>query len=300
MALGFQRLRSGLETTLKNIEMETVVDGLLFPESPRWHDGELWFSDMYAGSVLRFAPATQVLTTVVAVPGRPSGLGWLPDGRLLVVSMAERQLLRLETNGVLVVHADLGQFVTGDANDMVVDALGHAYVGNFGRGYAEGTEVEAANLVLVCPDGSARVVAGDLLFPNGSVISADGRHLIVAEGFRRALTEFTIEVDGNLVGRREFADLSGDIPDGIALDEEHGVWVAMPLRQEFVRVGRGGEVTDRIPVAPRGAFACALGGHARRTLFMCTALGGPEEIRNRTSKGAILALQVPIPGAGLP
>jgi sugar lactone lactonase YvrE len=160
--------------------------------------------------------------------------------------------------------------------------------------------VEAADLVIVEPDGTARRGAEDLLFPNGAVITPDGEHLIVAEGFRQVLTEFSIDSLGNLTNRRIFADLAGEIPDGIALDVESGVWVAQPLRQEFVRVERGGNVTERISSAPSGAFACALGGENRRTLFMCTALGEQEQIRNGQSKGQILQVEVSIPGAGRP
>ena len=281
------------------LSSDVVVGGLLFPESPRWHAGALWFSDMYAGRVYKLVPGTPAPKLIVELPDRPSGLGWLPDGRLLVVSMGSREILRLDPEG-LAVHADLSDLVTGDPNDMVVDSSGRAYVGNFGKGYAEGDAVEPANLVMVEPDGTSRVVADDLLFPNGCVISPNGARLIVAEGLRHVLTEFTVEPSGELSRRREFADLGGEIPDGIALDEEGAVWVALPLRQQFVRVSRGGGFSDHISVDPLGAFACTLGGKDRRTLFMCTTLGGPEEIRNRASKGAIMAAQVPIAGAGTP
>jgi sugar lactone lactonase YvrE len=278
---------------------ETLLDHLLFPESPRWHEGQLWFSDMYAGRVYRFDPSSGELTLVLELDDRPSGLGWLPDGRLLVVSMESRQLLRLEPGGA-VLHADLAPFVTGHPNDMVVDAAGRAYVGNFGKGYAEGEAIEPTNLVIVEPDGTARRGPGDLLFPNGTVISPDGRNLVVAEGFAQRLTEFDIGRDGGLSRRRVFADLQGQIPDGIALDGDGAIWVALPLGQEFIRVERNGNVTDRISVAPAGAFACALGGENRQTLFMCTAVGTPEQIQHRQSLGGILAAKVSVPGAGLP
>jgi sugar lactone lactonase YvrE len=278
---------------------QVLLSGLLFPESPRWHDEALWFSDMYARRVVRLEGVTGSPQTVVEVLGRPSGLGWLPDGRLLVVSMAERRLLRLEKEG-LVVHAELAGMVTGDANDMVVDGVGRAFVGNFGFGYAEGTAPQPTNLVCVEPDGTVRVVAENLFFPNGSVISPDARRLIVAEGFAQRLTEFAIEPDGRLSSRSVFADLAGEIPDGITLDAEGGVWAALPLRQEFIRVEKGGNVTDRISVSPRGAFACMLGGHDRRTLFLCATYGGEEEIRTGESKGEILTVRVQIPGVGWP
>ncbi len=276
--------------------VELVTEGLRFPESPRWHEGALWFSDMYGGAVYRLDGAE--LTRIAEVPGRPSGIGWLPGGDMLVVSMHDRAVLRFGTEGESV-HADVGEFVTGDPNDMIVDASGRAYLGNFGRGYAEGSEVQAASLVIVEPDGSARVGAEGLLFPNGPALSADGKRLIVAEGFRQVLTEFEVGGDGELGARRTFADLAGELPDGIALDRDDGVWVALPLRQEFVRVERGGNVTARISVAPRGAFACALGGADGRTLFMCTALGTRDQIRDGQSEGAILSCQVALPGAGM-
>ncbi len=279
-------------------ELAVVVDNLMFPESPRWHDGALWFSDMYAGRVCRFDPETNEVETIIELEDRPSGIGWLPDGRMLVVSMAERRILRLDRLG-LTLHADLRPFVSGDANDAVVGPDGRAYVGNFGAGYAEGRDVEPANLVIVEPDGSARPGPGELLFPNGTVITPDRRRLILAEGFRKQLTEFDIDTDGELVNRRVFAELA-DIPDGIALDEAGDIWVALPLAQEFVRVSRGGNVTSRISVAPFGAFACTLGGPDRRTLFMCVAAGTPEEIRNRASRGRIVAVKVDVAGRGWP
>ena len=278
---------------------EVLLDGLLFPESPRWHNGSIWFSDMYAGRVYRFAPESGDLTLIAEVPGRPSGLGWLANEELLIVSMADRRVLRLGPNG-LSVHAELGHLGRGDTNDMVVDRNGRAYVGNFGYGYAEGTDVEPTCIAIVEPSGEARIGAHDLFFPNGSVISSDGRRLIVAEGFSHALTEFTITQTGALSDRRQFADLQGEIPDGIALDADDRVWAALPLRQEFVRVERGGNVVGRISVAPRGAFACALGGPERKTLFMCATIGGPEEIRSGSSQGAILVASVDCPGVGWP
>jgi sugar lactone lactonase YvrE len=285
-----------------NVLPEILIDGLLFPESPRWHGGALWFSDMYAGRVYRFTPVTPEsghLKLVAEVPGRPSGLGWLPNGEMLVVSMADRRILRLGPGG-MGVHAELADLVAGDANDMVVDANGRAYVGNFGYGYAEGVEVEPTGIAIVEPGGQARIGADGFLFPNGSVISADGRRLIVAEGFRQALTEFTVGETGGLSERRQFADLRGEIPDGIALDADDCVWVALPLRQEFIRVERGGNVIGRISVAPRSAFACALGGPERRTLFMCATLGGPEQIRAGRSQGAVMVADVDCPGVGWP
>jgi sugar lactone lactonase YvrE len=276
-----------------------IVDGLLFPESPRWHDGSLWFSDMFRGQVWRLNVTTGARELVLQLDGRTSGLGWLPDGSLLVVSMHDRAVLRVDAAGVSV-YAALAPFVTGDPNDMVVAPSGRAYVGNFGHGYAEGLAPEPANIVCIESDGAVRVVAEDLLFPNGAVITPGGERLIVAEGFGSRLTSFRIDHAGNLTDRTTFASLDGEIPDGIALDSAGGIWVALPLRQEFIRVLEGGVVTERIPVAPRGAFACALGGESRRTLFMMTALGDQATIARGESEGAILALGVAVGGAGTP
>jgi sugar lactone lactonase YvrE len=287
------------ELFMQESPVEVLIEGIRFPESPRWHDGALWFSDMYGGAVYRLEAEERQLTKVLEVPGRPSGIGWLPGGDMLVVSMHDRVVLRAGTGGTTV-HAELGALVTGDPNDMIVDSSGRAYVGNFGKGYAEGGEVEPANLVIIEPDGSARAGAEGLLFPNGPAISFDGKRLIVAEGFRQALTEFRIGDNGDLYDRRLFADLAGEIPDGIALDTEDGVWVAFPLLQEFARVERGGNVTTRISVGPRGAFACALGGVDGRTLFMCTALGTREQIRDGQSEGSILGCRVAVASAARP
>lgn len=276
-----------------------LLDGLCFPEGPRWHDGRLWFSDMHAHRVLALDPASGRVETIVEVPGQPSGLGWLPDGRLLVVSMVDRRLLRLEGDTLTEV-ADLSRFATFHCNDMVVDAYGRAYVGNFGFDlYAPQYEFRHAAIALVTPDGAARVVAAELSFPNGTVITPDGRTLIVGESFAARLTAFDIEPDGALGNRRLWAKLDGATPDGICLDAEGAVWLASPLSSECVRVAEGGRVLDRVPVATQ-AFACMLGGPERRTLYICTANDShPERCRAERS-GRIEAVEVDVPGAGWP
>jgi sugar lactone lactonase YvrE len=253
---------------------------------------------MFSGRVLTFDPVDGSTETVLRIQDRCSGLGWLPSGELLVVSMSRRQVLRF-AGGEPVVHADLTTLVTGDANDMVVDGHGRAYVGNFGYGYSEGLTPQPTNLICVEPDGAVRTVADSLLFPNGAVITPSGQ-LVVAEGFASQLTSFRIERNGDLTDRTVFASLGGEIPDGIALDAEGGIWVALPLRQEFIRVLQGGVITDRISVSPRGAFACALGGEHGRTLFMMATLGDEQAIAAGKSKGEILAAEVAVGAAPRP
>lgn len=278
-------------------ETRVVLDGLAFPEGPRWHEGRLWFSDMHFHRVIALDPQGSS-EIVVEVPNQPSGLGWLPDGRLLIVSMTDRRLLRLE-GGALVEHADLSTLASFHCNDMVVDARGRAYVGNFGFDLIARADPKPAELVLVTPEGEARVVADGLEFPNGTVIAEDGRTLIVGESFGRRLTAFEIAEDGSLSGRREWARLEGAVPDGICLDAEGGIWVASPVSAEVLRVLEGGEVSERIPVATQ-AFACMLGGSDRRSLFICTAeTSEPDESRARAS-GRIEVTRVDAPGAGLP
>ncbi len=275
---------------------ETLIDGLRFPEGPRWRDGRLWFSDMHDQQVL--AADLDGRTEIIAsVAHDPSGLGWLPDGRLLVVSMRDRKLLRLDPEGLVEV-ADLSAVVPFHCNDMVVDARGRAYVGNFGFDLHGSGQPTATNLVLVEPDGRTRVVAEDLRFPNGTVITPDGRTLIIGETFGACLTAFDVADDGSLSGRREWARMEKAVPDGICLDAEGAIWVASPVSGAVLRLREGGEVTQRIEVEHQ-AFACMLGGAERRTLFLCTAANSdPKETGDRT--GRIERVEVEVPGAGLP
>jgi sugar lactone lactonase YvrE len=276
----------------------TLLDGLRFPEGPRWREGRLWFSDMHAGVVLRVGLDGRA-ETVVAVPHEPSGLGWLPDGRLLVVSMQDRRLLRLDPEGLVPV-ADLSPFASFHCNDMVVDGRGRAYVGNFGFDIHEKPRprVRPANLALVHPDGRAELAASDLMFPNGTVITPDGRTLIVGESFGARLTAFDVGPEGRLSNRRIWAQLEKETPDGICLDAEGAVWVASPFSNAVLRVREGGEVAERIAF-DRMAIACMLGGPERRTLFVCTARSvDPAETGAR--EGRIEWIEVDVPGAGWP
>lgn len=274
-----------------------LADGFAFLEGPRWHDGRLYCSDMHGDRVVAVATDGRV-ETVVEVPTQPSGIGWLPDGRLLVVSMTDRKLLRRDGTA-LVEHADLSGIATFWCNDMVVDAAGRAYVGNFGYDYEHGAPPQATALALVHPDGRVERAADELLFPNGVVVSADGRTLVVAETFANRLTAFDVDAAGRLSRRRLFAAVEPIFPDGICLDAEGAVWVASPLTSEFVRVREGGEITDRIPVG-RHAIACVLGGADRRTLFMLTSTAIPREAARDARSARIETAQVSVPGAGRP
>jgi len=280
------------------LRAEVLLDGLAFPEGPRWRDGELWFSDMHHQLVKAVDPQGRC-RDVVRVENDPSGLGWLPDGRLLVVSMRDRRLLRLDAGG-LCEHADLSGIATWHCNDMLTDTQGRSYVGNFGFDYADPSQRRDASLALVMPDGKVRVAATDLAFPNGSVLSPDGRQLVIAESFGARLTAFDVAPDGSLSGRRVFAPLErGETADGICLDAEGAIWVASPASGQVLRLHEGGRVSERVEVSTR-AIACMLGGAQRRTLFVCSAGAlDADECRAR-KQGRIEAVEVEVPGAGLP
>ncbi len=276
----------------------SLVKGFGFVEGPRWRGDRLFFSDMRSRQVLT-VDLDGVVEEVCVVEGRPSGIGWLPDGRMLVVSMNDRSVVRLEGDGTLTTHGDLSALAAAPCNDMVVDGRGNAYVGNPGYDMRHPpSPLPAAELVLVRPDGSAEVVDRSVVFPNGPAVTPDGRTLIVAETMAQRLTAFDIHDDGTLSNRRTFADLPGRAPDGIALDAEGAVWVADADGNACVRVREGGAVTDVVDTG-RGCFACALGGPDRTTLFLLTGEGfTAEAIRQRT--GAIETVEVAVPGAGLP
>jgi sugar lactone lactonase YvrE len=275
-----------------------LLDNLCFGEGPRWHEGRLWFSDMHDHKVLALGLDGRA-EVIVEVPEQPSGLGWTPDGQLLVVSMVDRRLLRLE-NGRLVEVADLSQLATWHCNDMVVDAAGRAYVGNFGFDlHVDNFEYRTAALILVERDGRARVVAEDLAFPNGTVITPDGRTLIVGESFAARFTAFDVQADGSLANRREWAKCESGTPDGCCLDAEGAIWYASPVSDECVRIAEGGRVLDRIALS-KHAYACMLGGPDRRTLFIATSHSDhPVHSRNPRT-GTIEITRVEVPGAGLP
>jgi len=272
--------------------------GIDFGEGPRWHDSKLWFSDFYRNAVFTL-DTDGIEERVVEVDGRPSGLGWMPDGTLLVVSMLDQSVLALSVDGTLETHADLSNIVIGHCNDMVVSATGHAYVGSFGFDLDAGEEFTASGLVMVTPDGDAEVVAADLMFPNGAVITPDGSTLIVGETFGGRYTAFDVGSDGSLSGRRVWAAIEGSTPDGCCLDTEGGIWMADVLNNRFARVLEGGEITDVIHT-DLAAVACALGGADRRTLHMlCSPGTHPDEVAGKGGS-VILSTNVDVPGCGLP
>ncbi len=275
-----------------------LIDGLCFGEGPRWHDGKFYFSDMHANTVYTVDPAGRLETVVKLTDDQPSGLGWLPDGRMLIVSMTKRQLLVFD-GSELKQFADLSSLATCHCNDMVTDAAGRSYVGNFGFDLHADAEFSKAALIMVTPDGQTRIAAEDLSFPNGTVITPDGKTLIVGETFAGRLTAFDIGADGSLSGRREWAQLEGAVPDGICLDEAGGIWVASPGSNEALRVLEGGEVTDRIDVG-RGAYACMLGDEDRKTLYILTSSDSHPDKCKANANAAIETIRVEHAGAGLP
>jgi sugar lactone lactonase YvrE len=283
---------------MRDAKVEVLLDGLTFPEGPRWHGGRLWFSDFYTHRVLAVGRDGRA-QTIADVPKRPSGLGWRPDGTLLIVSMLDRALLEL-TNGTLRVAADLSNLATGPCNDMVVDGAGRAYVGNFGYDRHANEAPRTTSLIRVDPDGRAVAVADELMFPNGMVITPDGQTLIVAETYAHRLTAFIIGADGGLTGRRLMAALDhACFPDGICLDAEGAVWIADARGHDVLRVFDGGRVERRIGVGERSVFACMLGGPDRRTLFLCTSTGSGPAMAHKTD-GRIEFVPVDVPGAGRP
>jgi sugar lactone lactonase YvrE len=291
---------------------KVVLEGFSYLECPRWHDGRLWVSDFYTERVV--ATDGRGGTEVVAeVPGQPSGLGFLPDGRLLVVSMRDHRLLVRDGSGKLEEHADLSGVVSGVLNDMVVDDRGRAWVGNFGFDLMGGAPLRYTTLTRVDPDGTVAVAAEDLGFPNGMVILPGGV-LVVAETFAGRLTAFDIGEDGELSGRRVWAQFgqtpeTDDVgaavgllevaPDGICADAEGAIWVADAVHNRVLRVEEGGRILDEI-AAGTGVFACMLGGDDGRTLFLCAAPSFAEHERRPVREAQLLAVDVEVPHAGLP
>jgi sugar lactone lactonase YvrE len=265
-----------------------LANGFCFGEGPRWFEGLLWFSDML-GEAVHTVDLRGSMTTL-PLPGRaPSGLGFRPDGTLLICSTEDRQVLRYDGDAVELV-ADLGDLVPANLGDMVVDDAGRAFVGSQAR--------TGGVIVRIDVDGTVAAVAGDLDFPNGMVITPDQRTLVVAESTGRRLTAFTIEPDGNLTDRRIFADGLDGPPDGIALDAEGGIWTAMTLEHEFQRIVDGGAITDRVDMAGRTAIACALGGPEYRTLFLLSSTDAYPERLVGTKLSRVDALLVDVPGIG--
>jgi sugar lactone lactonase YvrE len=280
------------------ITTRPVLDGLAFPECPRWHDSALWFSDQHGGSVWRISSDDRAVA-VVSVPGGPSGLGWDSLGSMLVVSMLDKSLYRHHDHTLSHV-TDLSAYCTGPANDMVVTADDYAIVGNIGFDFSGGESPRNTVLVSVGSSGQAEVVADDINTPNGMVITPDGGTLILAESFGHRLLAFDLHDGGHLSNRRVFADLEGAIPDGICLDAEGCVWYASIGAHEVVRVEPGGAVRERVSTGDREAVACMLGGPDRRQLYVCTATDFHPEDTTRAMQGRIEVAAVAAAGAGRP
>jgi sugar lactone lactonase YvrE len=289
------------------MSVRVLASGLHFGEGPRWHLGKLWFSDFYDCAV-KTVDVDGRVDVKVEIPGQPSGLGWLPSGELLIVSMLDRMLLRLDHDR-LVVHADLSAVAAFHCNDMVVDGRGRAYVGNIGfdldgevarRGFVPVLrDHPLADLAVVSPDGVVSVAATGLDFPNGSVITPDGATLIVAETLGQRLTAFRIGEDGSLADRRVFAEVPRRAPDGICLDADGAVWFADAMTNECVRVADGGRVLQ-VVTTDQPCYACMLGGEDGRTLFMLTAAASASAVASTQRSGHVLVTQVDVPHAGLP
>jgi sugar lactone lactonase YvrE len=256
------------------------ASGIYFGEGPRWHDGRLWFSDFHAHGVFSSGVDGDIRREVDAGSTMTSGLGWLPDGRLLFVAMDEMEVRRVEADGTIVTHAVLGDLARFRANDMLVDAAGNAYVGNFGFDLDHELETRGVEwvigegpgttLALVRPDGSVSLAAPDVRFPNGMALTADGRTLVVAETISMRLSAFDVAVDGTLSGRRVFADVPGVPCDGICMDADGHVWTANPFGTDLLCVADGGEVVATMTTS-MPSYACALGGPDGRHLYALTA-----------------------------
>ncbi len=296
-------------------ELETLLEGGGFFEAPRWRDGRWWVSDFYRAQVLTVQP-DGASAAVMTVEGQPPGMGWMADDSLLVVSMKDHRLLRRSPSGEVAVHAELAGHCGGHLNDMVLDAHGRAYVGEFGFDLQAFADPAPAKLMRVDPDGAVTVLADDLLFPNGAVITPDGETLIIGETAGARYTAFTLAADGSVRDRRTWAQVAdapemGSLaqmlpklkfaPDGCTLDADGCIWAADAVGARCARVAEGGEILDEIP-APEGLgiFACMLGGADGRTLLMCAAPDFLEANRAHTREAVLLSTVVDVPHSGLP
>jgi sugar lactone lactonase YvrE len=291
----------------------TLISGLSFTECPRWRDGRLYVSDFYTHRVLAVA-MDGTAETIVHVPQQPSGLGFLPDGRMLIVSMRDRKVLRREADGSLVEHANLSGLAPWHLNDMLVDRDGRAWVGNFGFDLEGGVPTRTTVLICVDPDGTAHVATDGLGFPNGMVLTPDGDTLIVAESTMNRLSVF--DIHSGLLGERRTWAAFGDpprstdigevlrqvdvAPDGICLDAEGAVWVADAAHGRLLRVAEGGRIIEERKTDGVGVFACMLGGDDGRTLFASVAPTFHQDEASANHRASVLMTRVDVPHAGLP
>jgi len=292
---------------------KTLLDGLSFTECPRWRDGRLYFSDRYTRGILAVSIDGSV-ETYARTDGLPAGIGFLPDGRLLICSMRDRKVFRRELDGAIVEHSDLSALAAGYLNDMLVDEEGRAWVGNFGFDLFAGEPACSTALISVAPEGTPAIAAHDLAFPNGTVLTPDRRTLIIAETMANRLTAFTVSA-GILSERRTWASFGdppattdvGKIlegaavaPDGICLDAEGAIWVADVLNRRVIRVIEGGSIVKELETGEMCAFACMLGGDDGRALFVCAAPTFDETEAAAHHRSSILVATVEVPHAGLP
>ena len=280
-------------------KLEMLADGFIFLEGPRWHDKQLWLSDMRGETVYTLSEAGK-RSKVASFPKHPSGISFLPDGRVVIVSMQDRKLMQVEAGGKLSEYADLSNMVSYDINDTVCDASGNIYVGNFGYDLLAGEAPQTADLIMVPMSGQPKVVASGLEFPNGAVITQDGRTLIIAETFGHKLSAFDRAADGTLSNRRVWAHLGERTPDGICLDAEGAVWVSSFVTSEFVRVLPDGSIGDIIVTAGKRAVACNLGGADGRTLFGLTFAGELADLGSGKPLAAVEVCRVEVGAAGSP
>lgn len=281
---------------MKTHHARLLIDDFAFLEGPRWWGDHLWVSDITDRKLYRITHEGE-REIVCHAPHRPSGIGFLPDGSTVVVSMIDRKVMRF-VNGEWLLHADLSSVAPADLNDLVVDEQGRAYVGNFGYDLFGGAPKALADLFVVEPDGAVRVAASGLDFPNGVVLKDKGRTLVVAESWANRLTAFDRDHRGNLSGRRLYADMGAGQPDGICVDREGGIWVPCFNTGEVLRVLEGGLVTDKLFFDNKRAVACQLGGSDGRTLFCCTFDGPPDDLMTGKRLAAIYVTHVDTPGKG--
>jgi sugar lactone lactonase YvrE len=281
------------------MERNVLVDKLAFAEGPRWRNGRLYFSDVHAGAVLAVSMDGAV-ERIAEIDGGPSGLGWLPDGTLLVAVGEPAAVLAVSPGGDAKMHADLADVAVYSPNDMVVDAAGRAYLGTCDVAGISTGAPGLGQIICVEPDGAVRVVDSEMRFPNGSVITPDGRTLIVGETFGQGLTARDVAADGSLSNKRVWAEVPGSFPDGCCLDAEGAVWFADPVGRAAVRVGEGGEVLGRVETDMPGCYACTLGGHDMRTLFLLTGRLGHPAKTTEALIGRIEYVTVDVPGTGSP
>jgi sugar lactone lactonase YvrE len=277
------------------------MSGIAFGESPRWHDGRLWFSDWGAKEVIALDPGGQSeIEVAVEFPAFPMCIDFLPDGRLLIVSGREGRLLCREPAGSLTTYAELSAVSDFPWNDIVVDGRGNTYLNNAGFDFPGG-EFATGTVALVTPNGSVREVADGVAFPNGMAVTPDNSTLIVAESYASRLSAFDIAADGTLSNRRVWAELGEGVPpDGICIDADGAVWYADVPNKRCVRVAEGGKELARAEL-DRGCFACTLGGVDKRTLFIVAQeWGGPESMAAAARTGQVLATRAPAPRAGWP